>query len=63
MVYRSTFRTLSDFRRLLARLEQNRHAYNLVSFAQLRRILHRRIAALRAELRRKSDLGNERRAA
>ncbi len=48
---------------ILAKLEENRHAYNRMSFAQLRRILRRRIAALSAEMRRSAKPGTERRAA
>lgn len=63
MVYRDTTRKINDLRRLLGRLEENRHAYNRVSFAQLRRILQRRIAIHVAELRRKSGPAGNRHAA
>ena len=51
MVLRSTAQTIADLRQLLAKLEKDRVAYNLVSFAQLRHILRRRIVTLTAELR------------
>jgi len=47
-------RTLASLRDILARLEQDRHAYDLVSFAQLKRILHRRMVALEVEVRGKT---------
>jgi len=63
MILRSTARTIADLRQVLAKLEKDRHAYNLVSFAQLRLILHRRIVALTAELRGNSSSSGKRRAA
>ena len=63
MALRSPIRTLADLRSLLANLEQNRHTYNRVSFAQLRRILQRRIAALTGQLRHQSEPPDKRRAA
>ncbi len=48
---------------ILAKLEENRHAYNRMSLAQLRRILRRRIAALSAEMRQTGGVGTQRRAA
>jgi hypothetical protein len=51
MTLRSSARTIADLRFLLAKLEKDRHTYDQVSFAQLRRILNRRILALAAELR------------
>ena len=63
MVLRSPARTIADLRMILAKLEKNRHAYNRMSFVQLRRILRRRIAALNAELRRTAEPDAHRRAA
>ncbi len=63
MAYRTAERTLTDLRNLLARLEQNRHSYNLVSFAQLRRILRRRMDTLKAQLRTRREHPGSRRAA
>jgi hypothetical protein len=63
MAYRSAARTLADLRLLLEKLEQNRDSYDQVSFVQLRRIMHRRILALTAELGSKPDPIQERPAA
>jgi hypothetical protein len=63
MVLRSPARTIADLRMILAKLEKDRNAYNRMSFAQLRRILRRRIATLTAELRGAASPGAHRRAA
>jgi hypothetical protein len=63
MALRSAARTIADLRLLLAKLGKERDVYNLVPFAQLRRILHRRIVALTAELRGNRSYSDNRRAA
>jgi hypothetical protein len=63
MAFRSPTQKLADLRNVLARLEQNRHNYDLVSFAQLKRILHRRMNTLAAETRDKNSERPVRRAA
>jgi len=63
MTLRVPARTLADLRTLLAGLQKKRHDYNPVYFAQLRRILRRRIVALTAELRGKHTPNERQRAA
>jgi len=48
---------------LVRRLDKDRRAYDPVSFAQLKRILRRRMGTLAAELRRKVSEDTTRRAA
>jgi hypothetical protein len=60
MPYRSITRRLQDLRLLLERLEQDRHSYNIVSFAQLRTILRRRIKELTAKSREQPPAGDRR---
>ncbi len=63
MALRSTARTIADLCLLLVKLEKDRDAYDQVSFAQLRRILSRRIDALTAELRGHPGRTDQRRVA
>jgi len=63
MAFRSPAQKLADLRNVLARLEKNRHNYDLVSFAQLKRIVHRRMVTLAAETREKKSEHPFRRAA
>ncbi len=55
MGYRSSEQTLADLRILLGKLERERGAHDPRSFAELRRILLRRIGALSRELNHKVD--------
>ena len=50
MMYRSPTETLAELRRLVAKLEKNRRAYDPGAFAELRRILLGRIATITREL-------------
>ena len=63
MALRSTARTIADLCLLLVKLDKDRDAYDQVSFAQLRRILCRRIDALTAELRGHPSRTDQRRVA
>lgn len=63
MISRTSTRTITDLRQLLERLEQDRYAYDLVSFAQLKLILRRRIGVLAAELRARQRVESARHAA
>lgn len=52
MLYRDPNQTLAKYRALVRRLDHNRRDYDPVSFAQLMRILRRRIGGWAMELRR-----------
>src|SRR5579871_640631 len=50
MMYRSATQTLADLRLLIEKLEEQRNAYEPGSFAELRRILQKRIVTITRDL-------------
>ena len=63
MLYRDPNQTLAKYRALVRRLDHNRREFDPESFAQLMRILRRRIGGWAMELRRPAAADPARRAA